>query len=97
MPRGGKREGAGRKKGSVAPATKLLKDAILEAAAAVGSDDKGKGKLVGYLTERAKDQPVAFMSMLGRVMPMQVTGPEDDEGNYQEIRVSFVGSGSNPS
>ena len=89
--------GPGRPKGSLNKTTTLLKEAILKAAELSGEDGKGKGKTVGYLKRLANEQPVAFSGLLGKVLPMQVTGPEDVEGNYQEIRVSFVGSGSNPS
>lgn len=75
---GGKRKGAGRKPGVSNAVNKLLKDAIIEAAAEVGSDGAGKGELVGYLTQRAKDQPVAFMGLIGRVIPLQVEGAGDD-------------------
>jgi hypothetical protein len=62
----------GRKKGSVNRNTALLKDAILQAAEKAG-DKKG---VVGYLTQQAKENPVAFMGLLGKVMPLQVEGPE---------------------
>ena len=48
----------------------LLKDAILQAAQAAG----GEGGMVGYLTLQAQEEPVAFMSLLGKVLPMQVEG-----------------------
>lgn len=48
----------------------LLKDAILQAAQAAG----GEGGMVGYLTLQAQEQPAAFMSLLGKVLPMQVEG-----------------------
>ena len=62
--------GMGRKKGSVNKTTALLKDAILAAADAAGD---GRG-LTGYLEMQAREQPVAFMTLLGKVLPMQVTG-----------------------
>lgn len=52
--------------------TKLLKDAILEAAERAG---EGKG-MVGYLTIQAKLNPGPFMSLLGKVLPTQVTGED---------------------
>ena len=33
--------------------------------------------VVGYLQKRALDQPVAFMSLLGKVLPTQVEGNPD--------------------
>jgi hypothetical protein len=71
---GGKRAGAGRKKGSPNKTTALLKDAIIKAAEAVGEDMQGKGKLTGYCKFLAKNEPKAFAGLLGRVLPMQVTG-----------------------
>lgn len=66
--------GPGRPKGVPNKTTTMLKDALIQAAEAVGSDAKGKDGLVGYLTRQAKDEPVAFMTMLGKVLPLQVTG-----------------------
>lgn len=74
---GGRRKGSGRKAGSTNATSKLLKDAVIEAAEAVG-DEKGKDGLVGYLTARAKDQPVAFMGLIGRVIPLQIEGSGED-------------------
>jgi hypothetical protein len=50
--------------------TQTLKDAILAAA----SDAGGPGGTVAYLTTQAIDHPAAFLSLLGKVLPMQVTG-----------------------
>jgi hypothetical protein len=60
----------GRTKGVPNKTTGLLKDAILQAADAAG----GKDGLVGYLTKQAEDEPVAFMGMLGKVLPLQLVG-----------------------
>lgn len=68
--------GKGRVKGVPNKATALLKDAILKAAEAVGEDMQGKGKLIGYCKFLAKNEPKAFAGLLGRVMPMQVTGED---------------------
>lgn len=64
----------GRKKGSVNKTTALLKDAILKAAEAAGGG--GKEGMVNYLTQQATENPGPFMSLLGKVLPMQVEGPE---------------------
>ena len=66
--------GKGRKKGVPNKTTALLKDAIIRAAEAVGEDMQGKGKLTGYCKFLAKSEPKAFAALLGRVLPMQVTG-----------------------
>ena len=64
----------GRIKGVPNKTTALLKDAIIKAAEAVGEDMRGKGKLTGYCKFLAKNEPKAFAGLLGRVLPMQVTG-----------------------
>lgn len=70
----GKR-GPGRPKGSVNKTTALLKDAILKAGEAAGNK-VGEEGLVSYLTHQAKENPGPFMSLLGKVLPMQVTGED---------------------
>lgn len=65
--------GPGRPKGVPNRTTALLKDAILKAAERAG----GKAGLVGYLEAQAKDNPGPFMALLGKVLPMQMTGPDD--------------------
>lgn len=60
--------GKGRVKGTPNKATKQLKDMIL------GALDNAGG--VEYLTERANDPKTAsaFLTLIGKVLPMQVTG-----------------------
>lgn len=70
--------GKGRPKGSANKTTALVKEAILSAAEAHGEDDKGKGKLKGYMRLLARTERKAFAQLLGKVLPTQVTG--DDEG-----------------
>ncbi|MDB5584883.1 MAG: hypothetical protein JWR80_10059 [Bradyrhizobium sp.] len=62
--------GPGRPKGMPNKTTALLKDAILKAADKAG----GKAGLVGYLQEQAVKNPGPFMALLGKVLPMQLTG-----------------------
>lgn len=66
--------GKGRKKGTPNKATKALKDAILLAAETVGQDGKGKDGLVGYCKRLAFDEPKAFSTLLGKVLPIQIAG-----------------------
>ena len=60
----------GRPKGSPNKTTALLKDAILQAAERAG-DKEG---MIGYLHTQAVANPGPFMGLLGKVLPMQVTG-----------------------
>ena len=48
--------------------------------------ENGEGGMVGYLQQRAQDQPQAFMGLLGRAMPMQVQG----EGDNGELVVKIT-------
>ena len=68
--------GKGRRKGVPNKTTALLKDAILKAAEQAG--DEYEGGLVGYLKVQALNEPVAFMSLLGKVLPMQIQGDADN-------------------
>lgn len=66
----------GRQKGTPNKATRALKDAILLAAEEHGEDDNGKDGLKGYLRKVAREDVKAFSSLLGRVLPLQVTGED---------------------
>jgi hypothetical protein len=72
--KGEKRPGQGRPAGAVNKTTKALKEAILEAAELSGRDAKGKDGLVGYLRRVADTDVKAFAGLLGKVLPLQVTG-----------------------
>lgn len=63
----------GRQKGTPNKLTALLKDEILQAA-----DDAHADGRVGYLTEQAKENPTAFLTLLGKVLPMQIEGTGKD-------------------
>lgn len=83
--------GPGRPKGTPNKATKLLKDAILKAAEDVGEDNNGKDGIVGYCRHLAKTEPKAFSTLMGKVLPTQVTG--DPENPIQHaLKVEFVGT-----
>ena len=58
----GKKTG-GRQKGTPNKLTATVKDSILAA-----FDEAGG---VAYLVERAREHPVAFMALLGKVLPIQ--------------------------
>lgn len=75
MPKiGGARPGAGRPKGVPNKITSQLKEAILEAATLAGN----KAGLVGYLQTQARKNPGAFLTLLGKVLPLQVGGDPDN-------------------
>ena len=69
------RKGGGRPKGVPNKNTTLLKDALLEAAAKAG----GEQGLVGYLQLQATANPQSFLRLLGKVIPLQVTGADGDK------------------
>ena len=60
--------GKGRPKGAQNKMTRALKDMILQAL-----DDAGRQQ---YLVEQARKNPVAFMTLLGKVLPLQVASAE---------------------
>jgi hypothetical protein len=77
----------GRPKGSPNKTTALLKDAILEAAQKAGK----KEGMVGYLVKQADENPAAFMTLLGKVLPMQINGAgEDGEHLIRQIERRIV-------
>lgn len=73
----GERRG-GRQKGTPNKVTVALKEAILRAL-----EDADKGGSIGYLTRQANENPAAFMTLVGKVLPTQVTG--EDGGPLQVL------------
>jgi len=53
-----------------------LREAIVTAAELCGSDTKGKDGLIGYLRNVAVTDVKAFCGLLGKAMPLQVTGED---------------------
>lgn len=78
----------GRPKGAPNRMPRELKAAIIEAATLAG----GEGGLVGYLTEMAKREPVAFMGLLARVLPIEAKARS--AGN--SAQVSFTVTWASP-
>jgi hypothetical protein len=76
------RKTGGRTKGTPNKITALLKDEILQAADM--AHEQGR---VGYLTQQAQENPTAFLTLLGKVLPMQVEG--SGEGGAFVMRVQF--------
>ena len=68
----------GRKAGTPNKINALLRDDILEAASRAHPEGR-----VGYLTEQARENPTAFLTLLGKVLPMQVSG--DGGGAVQVV------------
>ena len=64
----GKKTG-GRQKGSPNKLTAQLKDMILQAL-----DESHPDGGVGYLKQTAIEHPAAFVTLVGKVLPLQVTG-----------------------
>ena len=60
----------GRQKGTPNKLTATLKDTILQALAQAGGTD--------YLLEQSKANPTAFMTLVGRVLPLQVKESGDE-------------------
>ena len=79
--------GPGRPPGMKNKTTKMLKDALLAAAAKAG----GKAGMIGYLTEQAEKNPGPFMSLLGKVLPLQVANADGEDKFVIEI-VKFADS-----
>lgn len=80
------------------PASQLLREAIVLAAEAVGSDGNGRDGLMGYLVQAAQNQPKSFLALLGRIIPLQVAGPAEAEGDkvyrtLEELRAAFAERG----
>jgi hypothetical protein len=62
--------GPGRPKGSVNKATKAIKEMVIEAL------DKAGG--VDYLLAQSRDNPTAFLTLVGKTLPLQVAGDPDN-------------------
>lgn len=75
--------GKGRPKGVPNKATALVKDMVTQALAGAGG--------VEYLTRQADENPAAFLSLVGKVIPLQITGGQ--EPIKIEITRRIVGAG----
>ena len=77
--RGGRREGAGRPKGSLDKGNALIREMIVQALDGAGG--------VQYLQDTAQSHPAAFLALIGKVMPIQVEG--GDKPIQHSIKVTF--------
>jgi len=80
--------GIGRKKGVPNKMTREVKEMILEAL------DKAGG--VSYLAKRAVDTPGPFLALVGKILPLQVTGKDGAPVEVREVRHLHVASPSDP-
>lgn len=78
--RGGARPGAGRPKGSLDKGNALIREMVAEAL------DRAGG--VEYLARVAESHPGPFLGLVGKVLPIQVTG-EGGGAVQHAIRVTF--------
>ena len=80
---GGKRKGAGRKKGQLGKNTTALKEMILAALDNVGG--------IKYLQKQANENPTAFMTIVGKVLPLTLAGdPNAPSKTYTTIEIIHV-------
>lgn len=76
MPRGGKREGAGRPKGSVNTLTKEAKDVISQAANELGGSDR----LVSWAKEDKANEKIFWGQIYPKLLPYKLEGSGEGGG-----------------
>jgi hypothetical protein len=84
--------GKGRKPGSQNKVTKAIKDMVIEAMSEAGG--------VAYLVVQSRENPVAFMTLIGKVIPLQVAAAVEIGGsmnlaldlNFVKTHVATTGS-----
>jgi hypothetical protein len=87
--RGGAREGAGRPKGSLDKGNATIRQMIVEALDLAGG--------VEYLKTTAASHPAAFLSLIGKVMPIEVANPPGESFKTDNVwRVELVKANANP-
>jgi hypothetical protein len=95
--RKGRKKTGGRRAGTPNRNTQVLREAVLLAAAAAGSE-KGRNGLFLYLKKVAKKQPAIFMPVLGRLLPLQVESQQTSKTevtyrSFAEIRRELIKRG----
>ena len=73
----GRKTGGGSRKGRPNILTRDIKEMILAALEGVGGQE--------YLQRQAEANPAAFMTLLGKVLLLQVTGKDGGPPQYQSI------------
>lgn len=81
----GERRG-GRQKGTPNKTTAALKDMILQAL-----DESHPEGGIGYLIAQSRDNPTAFLTLVGKVLPLQVNGAGENGEHIHELRWKVVG------
>ena len=81
---GGRRPGAGRPLGAKGKFSSDVKAMILGALSDVGGQE--------YLARQANANPVAFMSLLGKVLPLQLANADENK----PLRITFEWADAGP-
>lgn len=74
----GKKTGGGSRLGKPNKLTGSLKEMILQALEGVGG--------VAYLQEQATENPTAFLTLVGKVLPLQLSADKDSPLTIQVVR-----------
>lgn len=74
----------GKPRGTLNKTTTLLKDAILEAASLAGGSNDREG-LINYLKQAAIEAPGPFLSLLGKVLPLQIAASRNDAASPMQF------------
>jgi hypothetical protein len=70
--------GQGRPKGALNRENRDIREMIVGALCAVGGQQ--------YLARQAEQNPVAFLSLVGKVLPLQLAGPDGNNPIILEVR-----------
>ena len=87
------RKTGGRQKGTPNKVTRDIRQAVLDAAEALGSDGEGTDGLRGWLMRLGIEKPEKLADLLGKILPTQITG-EGGGPLCGEVRVTIVDAGS---
>lgn len=81
-PKGLAKTGGGSRLGKPNKNTAAIKEMILQALTNVGG--------VKYLQKQAKDNPTAFLTLLGKIMPTQIVGADNGPVMFERIERVIV-------